>query len=110
MTDTQLPYIPRRDDPLAALVVEKNVEFLRDKFDDYTDSFEQGTAAVITGNTSVTVTHNLGAATYRVMIVPTVDPTLRFWVSNKTDNDFQINLSAAAPVGGVSFDWVVKED
>jgi len=35
-------------------------------------------------------------------------PAGGYWVSNKTPTQFQINLAQPAPVGGASFDWMVK--
>lgn len=76
----------------------------------YVNAFRVGTAAVPAGSPSVLVSHGLGSSAYRVMITPLVDPTLRWWVSNKTASQFQMNLSANAPAGGVSFDWLAKAD
>lgn len=99
---------PKRDDPNGHMTVQANLDQLRDAFDASVGKFKQGTSTVTSANTSLVVTHGLGAATHQVMLTPLVDPAGRWWVSNKTATQFQINLQVAAPVGGIQFDWVVK--
>lgn len=75
----------------------------------YVKWFVSGLATVGVGNTFIDVTHGLGNPSYRVTLTPNgADPTLRYWVLNKTATQFRISLSGAAPAGGVSFDWIVR--
>lgn len=104
---------PRRDDEAinAAMTVWQVVLLLIDWLtQNYVNLFKVGTATVPAGSATLLVSHGLGSSAYRVTITPLVDPTLRWWVSNKTASQFQMNLSANAPAGGVSFDWLAKAD
>jgi len=107
---TQFPMHARRGDPAEGyLVVQQMVEFLRDVFDKTIAGFARGTALVIQGNTTVAVTipATVGG-TYSAQVTPLADPVGRFWISGKGSSGFTINLSTAAPVGGVAFDWMVR--
>jgi hypothetical protein len=100
----------KRGDPVDGyMTVQQMVEFLRDAYDTFKDKIARGTVTLAAGNTSVTaaIGANLGGA-YSVVICPTADPGSRFWVSAKASTQFQVNLSAAAPAGGVVFDWIAK--
>jgi hypothetical protein len=104
---------PRRDGEAvdAAMSVWQVMLLLIDWLtQNYVNLFKVGSSTVPAGLATVIVAHGLGSSAYRVAITPTVDPTLRWWVSNKTAVQFQMNLSAVAPAGGVSFDWIVKGD
>lgn len=90
------------------MVVQQNLEFLRDAFDSTQGKFKQGASTVTSGNTTVVVSHALGAASYQVSLTPLADPQGRFWITGKSATQFTINLQVAAPVAGVSFDWIVK--
>jgi hypothetical protein len=90
------------------MVVQNNLEYLRDQFDGQTTKLKQGSATVPNGATTVNVTHSLGIATNYVALTPTVDPGGRYWVTGKSATAFTINLQVAAPVAGISFDWIVK--
>lgn len=105
---TTFPQRARRDDPNGHMVVQQNLEFLRDTYDSAQGKFKQGTSTVTNGNTTVVVTHALGVASYQISLTPTTDPGGRYWVSGKSATQFTINLQVAAPVAGVSFDWIVK--
>lgn len=99
---------PRRDDPAAAQVVQRNLEQLRDVYDAYTSRIRIGFITITNGNTSVVVGHSLATAVYAAFVTPTSDPGGRVWISNKTSTAFTINLSTPAPLAGVTFDWLVK--
>ena len=68
-----------------------------------------GTATITTGNTSITVTHNWGASTYVVSVVPQADlgAGIRYWVSSKGDNNFDVNISTAPGTNRV-FEWILR--
>ena len=104
------PWRPRPDDPRAAIVVQRNVEHLGSEVDKLKAGFGTGSTSIPFGDSSKVVTHNLDLASNTVMLTPTKDPTVRYWVSAVTKDGFTISLSAAAPVGGADFDWLVKED
>lgn len=90
------------------MVVQQMVEFLRDVFDKFTGSIIPGSSIITNGNTTVTVALTSALAVYSVQATPTVDPAGRYWISGKTSTQFVINLQVAAPVGGITFDWIVK--
>jgi len=97
---------PRREDPLAALTVQKNLEQLAEALDAYRNKIVRGTDTVITGNTSKTVTHNLGFTPYQVFLGPTETTGKEWWVANKTADTFDIVISSSRPAPS-TFDWVV---
>lgn len=105
---TTFPLRAKRDDPNGHMIVQQMLEFLRDAYDTYIGKAKFGSATVTNGNTTVTVTHSLGAANYAALVTPTVDPAGRFWLSGKSSTAFTINLQVAAGVGGVTFDWEVR--
>ena len=106
---TNFPQRPRRGGDWWT--VWYNLQWLANNvFDVFANKFQQGTATVAAGNTTVVVTGIVVVGAYQVDLTPTSDPgaTIRYWVSGKTATQFTINLSAAAGGGGVSFDWMVK--
>jgi hypothetical protein len=106
---TEFPTRARRDDRNGHMVVQQLLEFLRDQFDKFWQGQIRGNSTVPNTATTLVVTHGLGQPTYSVVATPLVDPGVgRWWISNKTATQFQINLTTAAPVGGVPFDWIVK--
>jgi hypothetical protein len=105
---TIFPQRARRDDPNGHMVVQNNLDFLKDVVDGIIGKFKSGSATVSVGATSVIVTHGMGASSSAVSVTPTQDPGGRFWVSGKSATAFQINLQVAAPVGGIAFDYIVK--
>jgi len=90
------------------MTVQFLVEYLRDQFDKFWNRFASGTATVAQGNTTQVVTHSLGVSTYGLALTPLADPGGTFWASGKSATQFTINLQTAAPIGGISFDWLVK--
>lgn len=108
MARTEFPTRARRDDRNGHMVVQSMLEFLRDQFDKTWNGVKQGTSTVPNTATTLVVTHALGSATYAVVATPLLDPGGRWWISNKTSSQFQINLQTAAPVGGIPFDWIVR--
>jgi hypothetical protein len=90
------------------MVVQQMLEFLRDVFDKFVGNFVLGSGTVLQGNTTLVVTHGLGNATYAVVASPKLNPGGNWWITGKTSTQFTINLAAAAPVGGIPFDWLVK--
>ena len=105
---TEFPTRARRGDEHGYMIVQQNLEFLRDKFDATRVSILRGQATVGVGTTTLVVTHSLGSSTYSVVASPLVNPGGNWWISNKSATQFQLNLAVAAPVGGVPFDWIVK--
>ena len=102
---------PRRNDPDAAMTVWQVILNLIDWLtSNYVQQFKSGSATVPNTNTTLVVNHGLGVVSYRIALVPTIDPGGRYWVTNKTASSFQINLQIAAPVGGITFDYFVKGD
>lgn len=64
-----------------------------------------GTATILSGNTSVTVTHSLGQTPTAPLVTPQADPGDDWWVSNIGDTTFDINVGTA--VGSdIVFGWV----
>lgn len=92
------------------MVVQRNLEFLRDQLEGLQSRDVTGTATIIATGTQVTVNFAGDFANYVAVVTPTKDPGSRFWISNKTATSFRINLSSAAPAGGVDFDYLVKGD
>jgi hypothetical protein len=107
---TEFQTRPRRDAPNGHMVVYQALEFLRDVVDKIRNNISVGSATILAGNTTVDVALSSSAGFSSVPaldVTPTTDPGagMRFWVSNKTTSGFRINLSAAAPIGGLSFDY-----
>lgn len=90
------------------MVVQRNLETLRDVVDAFNVKQLRGTATVPNAATTVVVIHGLASASYAVEVTPTADPGGRWWVSGKTSTQFTINLSVAAGGAGVPFDWTVR--
>lgn len=77
-------------------------------FDPFQNKFQQGTATVVGGTTSIAVPGiSIAGGVYQVSVVPLSDPGSRYWVSAKTSSQFTINLQSA-PAGNVTFDWTAK--
>ncbi len=69
---------------------------------------QSGTATLISGNTFVTVSHDLGRVPQNVQVTPVnqlVDAN--FWVSDLTSTTFRINISSSQ-AGDVGFYWQIK--
>jgi len=107
---TQFPMQARRGDPEEGyLVVQQMVLYLRDVFDKAMAGQARGSALIVQSATTVSVSIPAAVgAVYSIAVVPLNDPVGRYWVSGKTTSGFTINLSTAAPVGGVAFDWIVR--
>src|SRR5262245_52800874 len=109
MTSISFPYRPRVDDPQSALTVQHNVDFLAKVVEDLINNTDCGTNLVPVGATSVAVAFNQAIANPKVTAQPTSNPGgLQYWISGKTPTGFVFNLSAAAPAGGIPFDWSVR--
>jgi hypothetical protein len=108
-TSISFPERARRDDPMGHMVVQRNLDLLRDAVDAVRTGEDQGSVVVTSTNTSVVVLHSLGTAAFQVLVTPTNNPGGTFWVTGKTSSQFTLNLQVAAPVGGVGFDWYAKE-
>jgi len=90
------------------MVVQQNLEFLRDEVDKLLAKFRQGVASISNPATTVVITHGLGQANYSVTATPTNgDVGSRWWIENKTTNQFTIRVQTT-PGGTATFDWVVK--
>jgi len=63
-----------------------------------------GTATVLAGSTSVSVSHGLATTPTRVLITPVNDPGGRVWVSAVGASTFTINITTA-PAVDVDFYW-----
>src|SRR5215467_6645783 len=99
----------RNDIEEGYLVVQQMVEYLRDVFDKFVAGSARGTATITQTNTSVVVNiPSTVGGTYSAQVTPLQDPGGRYWISTKSSSGFTINLSVAAPVGGVAFDWLVR--
>ena len=101
------PFRARRGDPNGHMVVQQLLEFLRDEVEKLGGTFAIGNATITNPATSVVVVHGLDTSTYSVVITPLSDPVNRYWVSNKTATQFQINVSAT-PAVSLAFNWLVK--
>jgi len=64
--------------------------------------YNDGTATIKAGDTSVTVNHGLVATPSKILVTPYADT--KFWVSNKTSTSFDINIPAALGADA-DFDW-----
>lgn len=108
---TNFPKRARRNDPKGWMVVQDNLDFLRDQFDALLGKIKRGVATIASGGTATTVVHGLGSASYSIAVTPIGDfgAGNRWWVSGKTATQFQINISAALGATLV-FDWLVKGD
>ena len=102
------PDKPRREDPEGHMIVQRNLDFLKDELDDFDALFDWGSDTITAGNTFVTVVHSLGA-TFQVAVTPVEDPLTRYWVSDKAAGSFRINL-AAAQLTDIDFDWLAREE
>jgi hypothetical protein len=105
---TIFPKRARRGDANGYMVVQEMLDWLRDLFDGFTNRFRQGTATVPQAATFVDVVHGLGQGNHQVLLTPLTNPAADWWVSSKSATQFRINLSVAAPVGGITFDYLVK--
>jgi hypothetical protein len=92
----------------GVMKLQQLVEWLRDEMDKVKGEGLKGVATIAQGQTTLIIAHNLGTPTYSLALTPTSDPGGRYWASNKTATQFQANLQTAAPVGGVSFDWIIR--
>lgn len=77
-----------------------------------TTSQKAGSATLPVGTSSLVITHSLGLPNAVGLTPNTANIAIvwgggGYWISGKTNNSFQINLSVAAPSGGVGFDWMV---
>lgn len=101
--------VNRNTDPVDAIQkLQQLLEFLRDEIEKIVAKTMRGSSSVAAAATTVIVTHGFNQPSYSVALTPLADPGGRFWASNKTSNDFQINLQTAAPGGGVPFDWILS--
>lgn len=105
---TEFPQRARRGDDNGHMVVQENLYFLRDTFDQSLAKILGGSATILSGAAFVDVTFTPSLAIYFVAISPLADPGGRVWVSNKASSQFRINSTIAAPVAGLPFDWVLK--
>jgi hypothetical protein len=108
---TTFPYRPNKGSDAGSIawtVWQMLQYFANSIFDVFVNKFIQGTAVVAAGTTNVVVNVGLSSGAYQVELCPLADPGSRWWASAKTGANFQINLSAAAPAGGVPFDYFCK--
>lgn len=89
-------------------ILQNCIDFLAGVVDTFMSAQASGLATVTNGNTTVAVLFASPITTPRVEITPVADPGGRYWTSARTNSGFTINLSVAAPVAGVQFDWIAK--
>lgn len=75
-------------------------------------TLKSGIATVAAGTTTVSVTHSLGLPNSVTIApegsnAPIVWGAGGYWITGRTINGFVINVGAAAPSGGIQFDWQV---
>lgn len=92
----------------AWAILQNNLDYLADLYDKFTSVNAKGFATVTNGNTTVAVSFGGNITSPAVTITPTADPGGRYWITGRTAAGFTINLSVAAPVAGVGFDWIAK--
>lgn len=82
-------------------------------------SRNQGTTAITSGNTSVTVPHGLSSGTLgapiagEILITPTNDPTnavANYWVDNITITSFDLNVDTDPGASGFTFGWTASRE
>ena len=107
---TVFPQRARRDDPNGHMVVQNNLDFLKDAVDEVVGKVKTGTATIPNGASVVTVTHGLTISSASIAVTPIGDlgAGVRFWIAGKTTTSFEIHTSANAPVAGFPFDWTVR--
>jgi hypothetical protein len=66
----------------------------------------KGSATINAGSTSVVINLPISIASYSVVITPITPLSALWWVSNKTETSFTINI-ATAPANNTTFDYVV---
>lgn len=96
------------DPAKAPGVLQNALDFLADIVDKFMGQTARGTATVTNGNFTQAVAFATPISSPSVVITPVADPGGRFWTSARTSAGFTINLSVAAPVAGVAFDWIAK--
>jgi hypothetical protein len=108
MSTIFFPFRPRPEDEQAALVVQRNLEFLAGLMDDLVNSSDSGSGVVVESATASAISFLRAIENPHVIATPTVGSSIPYWVSNKTNTGFIFNLQTAAPVGGVTFDWIAR--
>lgn len=108
MSSIHFPYRPRDDDPRAALVVQRNLNYLGDLLNSFGENFDHGTGIVLPGNTTQNILFSKTMPNPSVIATPSADPGVRWWVANKNPTGFAFTLQTPAGPGGVPFDWVVR--
>jgi len=69
-----------------------------------------GSTEIVSGQTAIVVTHDLGKLPNSVMVTGKTDTQgKRFWVSNETATTFQLNLDSAYGSGTIGFYWRVSD-
>jgi len=111
MSSIHFPYRPRPDDLQAALVVQKNLDFLASMVFGLITSQDYGTIVVINATTSMHVDFN------QALVNPKVSLSARqnmagvdYWTSSITSTGFDVHVSTAAPPAGYGFDWIARGD
>lgn len=92
----------------AWVVLQNNLDFLANLFDLFQNKQAKGASTITNGNTFVDVNFATPITNPAVVVTPVADPGGRVWISNRTNGGFRINQGAAAPVGGVAYDWIAK--
>jgi hypothetical protein len=90
------------------MVVQQNLEFLKEEVDKIRGNTVRGSASISNPNTTVVVNHGLGNAVYSVAVTPVNgDVGSRWWVNLKTATQFTIYVQTT-PGGTIIFDWIVR--
>lgn len=68
-----------------------------------------GTATIVSGSTSIAVTHNLPGAPSHVFVTPRENPTnavAYWWWDTPTSTQFTINVNANPGASNLDCDWI----
>ena len=90
---------------LNGTVIKDNVGFVTEN---------NGTATIISGTTSVDVTHGLSVTPLlsSISVTPTnsMNSASKFWVSNVTSTQFRINVNTDPSTGSATFVWNISSN
>lgn len=90
---------------LNGTVIKDNVKFATEN---------SGTAKVVSGTTSIDVTHGLSVTPLisSITVTPTnnMNSASKFWVSNVTSTQFSINVDTDPGAGGATFVWNISSN
>lgn len=109
MSSIHFPYRPRTDDPHAAVVVQRNLDYLADRLLALGSEIDGGSSVVPGSATSVAVLFSVSLTNPNIVATPTTNPGPKsWWVGEITDSGFTFHVGTPADPGGLSFDWMAK--